>query len=355
LHLRFKRSAPNWGSPLNAHSGASNFDIFVLKLDNSGSYQWHTFYGGTRVTGNDDDEGLGIALDGNGNLYVTGHSEATWGTPINTHSGLQDIFVLKLNGSGAYQWHTFYGSANSDYGGAIAVDGSDNVYVTGYSMATWGSPLHPYSGEGGADIVVLKMRNLFRLSGAATANGAPLPGATMNLSGAAIANTATGADGTYGFSGLSNGVYTITPAKAPYLFTPQNRSLNINEADVVKQDFTGVLPVVKPTVTVKAADAKASEPGTDKGKFVITRTGDTSKLLTVYYKMAGTATNGTDYKKLAGKIVIPIGKASATLILKPTDDKNKERKETAKLTLMKNASYTVGTPASATVAIADND
>jgi hypothetical protein len=174
-------------------------------------------------------------------------------------------------------------------------------------------------------------------------------------SGAAIANTATGADGTYGFSGLSNGVYTITPAKAPYIFTPQNRSLNINEADAIKQDFTGALPVVKSTVTVKATDAKASEPGKDKGRFVISRTGDTSKPLTVYYRMAGTATNGSDYKKLTGKIVIPIGKASANLYLKPNDDKNKERKEAAKLTLMKNASYIVGTPANATVAIADND
>ncbi len=52
-----------------------------------------------------------------------------------------DIFVLKLDSSGAYQWHTFYGSSDHDYGNGIAVDGSGNVYVTGYSYATWGSPL----------------------------------------------------------------------------------------------------------------------------------------------------------------------------------------------------------------------
>ena len=44
-----------------------------------------------------------------------------------------DIFVLKLNSSGTYQWHTFYGSSSDDYGYGIVTDGSGNVYVTGYS------------------------------------------------------------------------------------------------------------------------------------------------------------------------------------------------------------------------------
>jgi hypothetical protein len=118
---------------------------------------------------------------------------------------------------------------------------------------------------------------------------------------------------------------------------------------------TYVQQIVKPTVTIKATDAKASEPGTDKGRFVVTRTGSTSTALTVYYKVAGTATNRTDYKKLSGKVVIPIGKASANVDVKPVNDRIKERKETVKVSLIKKTSYIVGAPASATVAIADND
>ncbi len=51
-------------------------------------------------------------MDGSGNVYVTGNSSATWGTPLHAHSGdseASDIFVLKLDSGGAYQWHTFYG------------------------------------------------------------------------------------------------------------------------------------------------------------------------------------------------------------------------------------------------------
>ena len=105
-----------------------------------------------------NDGGNGIAVDGSGNVYVTGYSDATWNgpaaaVPLHAHSGgAYDIFVLKLNSSGAYQWHTFYGSASNDVGCGIAVDGSGNVYVTGESGATWTArqaraPLHAYSGD----------------------------------------------------------------------------------------------------------------------------------------------------------------------------------------------------------------
>ena len=122
----------------------------VLKLNSSGAYQWHTFYGSGSYG-----SGYGIAVDTNGNVYVTGGSNATWGSPISSHSGGDDIVIIKLNSSGAYQWHTFYGSSNYDWGFGIAVDAGGNVYVTGVSDATWGSPLNSHSGNN--DIVVLKL------------------------------------------------------------------------------------------------------------------------------------------------------------------------------------------------------
>jgi hypothetical protein len=91
------------------------------------------------------------------NVYVTGYSAATWGSPLHAHAGGSDIVVVKLNSNGALQWHTFYGSSSSDYGNGIAVGPSSNVHVAGYSYATWGSPLHAHAGGGNPDIVVLKL------------------------------------------------------------------------------------------------------------------------------------------------------------------------------------------------------
>ncbi len=96
------------------------FVIFLpsVQAAPSPTYAWHTFYGA-----NDSEYGNSIAIDGNGNVYITGESEITWSgpagqSPLHTHSGEgeYDIFVLKLDSSGSYQWHTFYRSSDSDWG-----------------------------------------------------------------------------------------------------------------------------------------------------------------------------------------------------------------------------------------------
>jgi hypothetical protein len=142
------RSNATWGSPVNAHNGSN--DAYVACLDSSGNLLWNTFLGSTS-----EDHGYDIALDSSGNIYVTGYSDATWDSPLNAHSGGDDVFVACLNSSGNLLWNTFLGSASSDYGSAIALDNSGNVYVTGYSTATWGSPLNAYSGNSDAFVAGL--------------------------------------------------------------------------------------------------------------------------------------------------------------------------------------------------------
>jgi len=132
------RSDATWGSPVRPFAG--EWDAFVAKLDGSGVLQWNTFLGGSS-----EDRGYGIAVDTSGNVYVTGYSYATWGSPVRPFAGEWNAFVAKLDGSGALQWNTFLGSSG-DHGYGIAVDTSGNVYVTGYSRATWGSPVRPFSG-----------------------------------------------------------------------------------------------------------------------------------------------------------------------------------------------------------------
>jgi hypothetical protein len=135
-------SNATWGSPVNAYNGGAN-DAFVACMDSSGNLLWNTFLGS-----NSYDHGYGIALGSSGNIYVTGESYATWGTPINAFSGENDAFVASLDSSGNLLWNTFLGSGGSDYGYGIALDSSGNIYVTGYSGATWGSPVNAYSGNG---------------------------------------------------------------------------------------------------------------------------------------------------------------------------------------------------------------
>ena len=111
---------------------------------------WNTFMGCS-----DLDEGRSISVDSSGNVYVAGWSWATWGSPINAFAGSQDAFAAKLNNSGVLQWNTFMGL--NAVGRSISVDSSGNVYVAGWSYSTWGSPINAFAG--GCDIFAAKLNS----------------------------------------------------------------------------------------------------------------------------------------------------------------------------------------------------
>jgi hypothetical protein len=126
-------------------------DAFAAKLNSSGALVWNTFLGG-----HGSEFGYGIAVDGNRNVYVTGYTNATWGSPVRAFQGIIDAFVVKLNSTGVLAWNTFLGGAEDDRGFGIAVDGSGNVYVAGFSDAAWGSPARAYT-DGDYDAFAAKL------------------------------------------------------------------------------------------------------------------------------------------------------------------------------------------------------
>ncbi|MHB8108715.1 MAG: Calx-beta domain-containing protein [Syntrophorhabdaceae bacterium] len=114
-------------------------------------------------------------------------------------------------------------------------------------------------------------------------------------------------------------------------------------------------PTAKPTVTIVATDPTATEAGPTTGTITIYRTGSTASALTVYYTGGGTATAGIDRAYLPGNITIPAGASSGAITITPINDSAVESSETVILTLKANTAYTIGSPASATVTITDND
>jgi len=113
-----------------------NHDVFVAKVDASGTALVYCGY----IGGSDWDEARSIAVDASGNAYLTGFTLSTQTTfPVvagydMTHNGLNDAFVAKVNAAGdALVYCTYIGGSADDYAYDIAVDGSGNAYISGYT------------------------------------------------------------------------------------------------------------------------------------------------------------------------------------------------------------------------------
>jgi hypothetical protein len=107
---------------------AGGSDIFIAKYSAAGAYIWSKRFGGPG-----DDVGGKVALDANGNVFIASSFTGTvdfGGGPL-TSVGAMDIVVAKYSAAGVHQWSKRFGNVNNDTSGGIAIDGSGNVLVTG--------------------------------------------------------------------------------------------------------------------------------------------------------------------------------------------------------------------------------
>ncbi|MEG1148502.1 MAG: SBBP repeat-containing protein [Niameybacter sp.] len=96
----------------------------------------------TYLGGSANDRANGIAIDSLGNAYVAGYT-ASYDFPITpgavggVYNGSTDVFITKLNADGTgLIYSTYLGGSNGDWGIDIAVDGTGNAYVTGWTKSS---------------------------------------------------------------------------------------------------------------------------------------------------------------------------------------------------------------------------
>ena len=130
--------------------------ISVIASSSSSQSYFAVTFGGTN-----NNQGEGIAVDSSGNIYITGYFYETvdFGGGNVTSAGSADIFVLKLNSSGTFQWVNTYGGTSADVGEGITVDSSDNPYITGWFYETVDFGGGNVTSAGVADIFVLKLNS----------------------------------------------------------------------------------------------------------------------------------------------------------------------------------------------------
>ena len=208
------------GSYDGTHNGSQNYwDVFVTKLNSNGSELiYSTFIGGYY-----DDVGTSIVLDETGAIYITGHTSFDYPTTPGAFDETgnsewvcdeeycypgTNVFVTKLNNSGsALLYSTFIGGLAYQVGSSVAVDGSHNAFITGYTSSadfptTPGSFDETYNG--GYDVFVLKLNN----TGSALLYSS-FAGGEYNDHGAAVSTDANGNAYLTGYTQSAN--FPVTP------------------------------------------------------------------------------------------------------------------------------------------------
>ncbi len=138
-----------WGNGFD-NGGIRRYDAFVTKINATGNqFLYSTYLGGST-----NDRGFGIAVDSNNNAIITGSTDGSF-PQLNSIQTLQASFAAKLNSSGALVYSTYLRGAGSD----VVIDSSDCPYFVGSagSGATTVNAFQPTFGGGDRDVFIQKL------------------------------------------------------------------------------------------------------------------------------------------------------------------------------------------------------
>jgi hypothetical protein len=203
---------------LDAHQAQNNggFDVFVTKVAAAGSsLVYSTYLGGAA-----EDDGYAIAVDSSGDAYITGQTLSnnfpTASAYQAAYGGGADAFVAKLTFSASkvgLGYSTYLGGTGTDQGFGIALDSSNNVYITGLTSSSdfpTASPFQSTYQGGSSDAFVSKLSS----SGSTLTYSTYLGGSQADL-GKAVAVDSTGHAHVAGYTSSSN-FPTANPVQSTY-------------------------------------------------------------------------------------------------------------------------------------------
>ena len=118
----------------NYKGGSKSSDIFISKFSSTGDLEFSTYFGGSS-----DDHSNSIAVDENGNCYITGYTRSS-DFPIknainSTFNGGRDAFIAKFSSNGTLIFSSYLGGENNDQGYSVATDMFDDSFITGVTSS----------------------------------------------------------------------------------------------------------------------------------------------------------------------------------------------------------------------------
>lgn len=223
-----------------ATTASTNTQGFVTKFSNSGNLLWSTFVKGII-------DGVVVATDINGNIYLTGQAQAALATlnPGNSayFQGVQasnvDAFLMKFDNIGNQLWSTYYGGTGLDRGYSLACDKSGNLFVVGITTSINfptqnAGTFYQASQFGLADIFLLKFNSI------GVRQWGTYFGGTRNESLMNSDNIAIDTCGNlyFGCTTVSRNMPTVSACDAGFFDSSLDTILNTNHSDIYLAKFS---------------------------------------------------------------------------------------------------------------------
>ena len=346
-------------------------DAFVTKLNPSGSGLVYSTYLGERET----DEGVGIAVDGEGNASIAGTSQLGFPTlpcPTATH----DAFTATFNATGsALLSSTCLGGRRDENANGIALDPSGNLYVTGETASSGAFQTSPFPttpgvfqpafAGGATDAFVFKVSRAggggtptIAISDASVTEGnkgsttamftvtlsasstSTVTVAYATANGTAIAGSDyTSASGTLSFAPGQTTMTVAVPVTGDRVDEP-DETFTVNLSGPVNgtiSDGLGVGTIVDddagggttPTIAITDASVVEGNKGSMTATFTVSLSVSSTSTVTVAFATAnGTALAGSDYTAASGTLTFAPGQTTMTISLVVTGDRVDEPDET---------------------------
>jgi hypothetical protein len=237
-------------------------DVYLEGTDIAGRATVRKVY---RNNGDGSFSDLDIAIVGGNSL-----STAAWADADG--DGDQDLFLGPSGGTGAILGNSLRcaisGTVTSggrplsattitisgDASGSATSSGTGFYKFSGLAPGSYA--LNPSRGDYAFSPVTINVSNLnganskgdnfagtVSIGGRITSGGIGLSGVVVTLGGDSSASAPTDGSGTYVFSGLTNGSYTLAPSKGDYVFSPSNASVILSDANATGKDFVGTLSI----------------------------------------------------------------------------------------------------------------
>lgn len=320
--------------------GFPDGDVFVSKFSPAGtSLTYSTYLGGV-----DNDVANGVAIDPNGNVYITGSTGSsnfpTFNAFQSSYGGAGDAFLSKINPTGtALVYSTYLGGTNTDSGTDVALDSALHAHVAGGTASTnfpIANALQATYGSGSADAFVTK----FNVGGTAVLYSTYFGGSNSDRANAIAVDLA---DSAY--------IAGLTASTNFPVFNALQPTKDVAE-DAIIAKFADVPATV---VQFSSSNYNVTEDCTFV-TLTLNRLGDVTGETSVDLSTSdGTALQRTDYTIANGTIRFLAGETSKTFRALISEDAYVESNESFNLILSSPTGGGVGTPSTATVTVVDDD